>query len=364
MVDFEITIIGGGVVGLSVARELAISGKKVLVIEKNNSFGQENSSRNSGVLHAGIYYLHNSFKNKFCAAGNANLYTYAKERGISFSNCGKIIVATRKNEEIKLNQILSNAEKNDLKLEKLSKKQLKEHEPDLIGESGLFSRTTGIIDIHNLMLNFVGDIENNGGFISFNSEFSHSKNNAENISFFLKNAENEEIKTNSIINCAGLYSHLVAKKIDGINFEDIPNIRYVKGNYMSLSGRSPFKKLVYPIPEEDGLGIHSTLNLDGVTIFGPDTVEVDEIDFQVSKNIERKFVNSISKYWPEVENRTLNYDYCGIRPKMRNNDFSFFFKNLGNECLIINLFGIESPGLTSSMQIGKYILNIFKNEKL
>ncbi len=361
MVDFEVTVIGGGVVGLSIARELSLSGKKVLLIEKNSSFGQENSSRNSGVIHAGIYYPHNSFKNKFCVAGNVSLYSYAKERGIKFSNCGKIIVATSKEQEKKLNQIILNAERNGLILEKLSQRHMKELEPELVGKLGLLSRTTGVIDIHDLMLNFITDIENNGGIISFNSEFSHSVNKTNHISFFLKKNEKEEVKTKSIINSTGLYSHLIATKIDGINADDIPVIRYIKGNYLSLSGKSPFKKLIYPLPEKDGLGIHSTLNLDGVTIFGPDTVEAEEIDFQVTKNIKEKFLKSISKYWPEVKNRNLNYDYCGIRPKHVNNDFSFFTKKLDDDSFIINLFGIESPGLTSSIQIGKYVLKIFEH---
>ncbi len=361
MVDFEVTVIGGGVVGLSIARELSFSGKKVLVIEKNSSFGQENSSRNSGVIHAGIYYPQYSLKNKFCSAGNVSLYSYAKERGIGFSNCGKIVVATSKKEEKKLNQIILNAERNGLILEKLSQSHMKELEPELVGKAGLLSRTTGVIDIHDLMLNFIIDIENNGGIISFNSEFSHSVNKTNHISFFLKKDEKQEVKTKSIINSTGLHSHLIATKIDGINADDIPVIRYIKGNYLSLSGKSPFKKLIYPLPEKNGLGIHSTLNLDGVTIFGPDTVEVEEIDFHVTKNIKEKFLKSISKYWPEVKNRNLNYDYCGIRPKHTNHDFSFFIKKLENDSFIINLFGIESPGLTSSIQIGEYVLNIFKN---
>ena len=364
MVDFEVTIIGGGVVGLSIARELSSLGRKVLVIDKNSSFGQENSLRNSGVIHAGIYYPRDSLKNKFCSIGNKSLYSYAKKRGIRFLNCGKIIVATRKEEEKKLNQIVLNAERNGLILEKLTKKQLKEYEPELVGEKGLLSKTTGIIDIHDLMLNYITDIENNNGLVRFNSEFSHSINKTRHISFFLKKDIKDQVKTKCIINCTGLYSHLVAKKIDGVNIDDIPKIRYVKGNYMSLSGKSPFKKLIYPLPEKDGLGIHSTLNLQGATIFGPDTVEVEKINFRVTKNIKKKFVNSISKYWPEVKNRNLNYDYCGIRPKNHNNDFSFFTKKMGNDSLIINLFGIESPGLTSSIQIGRYVLNIFKNKKI
>ena len=238
MVDFEVTVIGGGVVGLSIARELSLSGKKVLVIEKNSSFGQENSSRNSGVIHAGIYYPHYSFKNKFCATERKFVFI-CKRKSIEFSNCGKIIIATSKAEEEKLNQIILNAKRNGLILEKLSQRRLKELEPELVGEVGLLSRTTGIIDIHDLMLNFITDIEHNGGLVSFNSEFSHSVNKTNHVS--TKKDEKQEVKTKSIINSTGLHSHHIAKKIDGINVDDIPIIRYVKGNYLSLSGKSPFK---------------------------------------------------------------------------------------------------------------------------
>ena len=362
MTDFQITIIGAGIVGLAVARELSFSNKKVLVIEKNSSFGQENSSRNSGVIHAGLYYPYKSFKNRFCRAGNKSLYTYAKDRDINFSNCGKIIVSSGKDEEHKLDQIIKNGQRNGLGLEKLSRKQLKQFEPELEAEGGLLSRTTGIIDIHDLMLNFVADIENNGGHISFNSEFSHSKNQKNHISFFLKDDKKYEITTKSIINCAGLYSHIIAKNIDGICKKEIPEVRYVKGNYMVLSGKSPFKKLIYPIPGKDGLGIHSTINLDGKTLFGPDTIEVNSIDFKVTKSIKRKFIDSISKYWPNVKNRVLNSDYSGIRTKVLNNDFDFKKKKIKDDSMIINLFGIESPGLTSSIQIGKYISKVLQSE--
>ena len=362
MSDFQITIIGAGIIGLSVARELSLSGKKVLVIEKNTAFGQENSARNSGVIHAGLYYPYKSFKNKFCSTGNKSLYSYAKDRGISFLNCGKIIVSTSKDEEFKLDQIMMNGKKNGLKLEKLSQRKLREFEPELHAESGLLSRTTGIIDLHELMLNFVADIENNDGYISFNSEFSHSVNKRNHISFFLKGKKKDEITTKSIINCAGLYSHIVAKNIAGVSKKKIPEVRYVKGNYMILSGKSPFKKLIYPIPGKDGLGIHSTINLDGKTLFGPDTVEVKSIDFKKTKNIKRKFLDSISKYWPNVKNRILNYDYSGIRTKLANNDFYFTKNKIQHDSMVINLFGIESPGLTSSIQIGKYITHILKNE--
>ena len=362
MTDFQITIIGAGIIGLAVARELSLSGKKVLVIEKNTSFGQENSTRNSGVIHAGLYYPYKSFKNKFCSVGNGSLYSYAKDRGISFLNSGKIIVCSSKDEESKLNQIMTNGKKNGLNLEKLSQRKLREFEPELHAESGLLSRTTGIIDLHDLMLNFVADIENNGGFISFNSEFSHSINQKNHISFFLKGKEEYKITTKSIINCAGLYSHIVAKNIAGVSKKKIPEVRYVKGNYMTLTGKSPFKKLIYPIPGKDGLGIHSTINLDGKTLFGPDTVEVNSIDFKVTKNIRRKFIKSISKYWPNIKNRVLNSDYSGIRTKLLNNDFNFQKKKITHDSMIINLFGIESPGLTSSIQIGKHISKVLQSD--
>ncbi len=306
MVDFEATKIGAGVIGLSIARELSKCGKKVLVIEKNKSFGEENSSRNSGVIHAGIYYNENTLKDKWCAKGNSSLYSYAQERKINFIKCGKLIVACNSHEKSQLIKIKENAERNNIKVKLLSKKKIKKLEPKLNVEDALLSENSGIIDVHGLMINFVTDIENAGGIINYNSKFSFSENSKNFISFYVNDDYSFKIKTRILINCAGLNSQILAKKIDGMEKRMIPKIRFVKGNYMSLQGISPFTKLVYPIPQEDGLGIHSTINLQGKTIFGPDTVNVDDINFKVTEDIENKFKKSISKYWPDIMDRKLN----------------------------------------------------------
>ena len=362
MIDFEVTIIGAGIIGLSIARELSQNGKNVLIIEKNKSFGEENSSRNSGVIHAGVYYKNKTLKDKLCAKGNLSLYSYAKERKINFSQCGKLIVACSSNEKEQLLKIKKNAERNNIKLHKLSKKLIQEFEPNLNVEEALLSDRTGIIDVHELMTNFIADIENKGGIINYNTDFSKSENKNDHISFYVDNDFSNKVKTQILINCAGLKSQTIAKRIDGLDEQLIPKIRFVKGNYMSLSGHSPFKKLIYPIPEKDGLGIHSTINLQGKTIFGPDTVNVDGINFKMTEGITEKFQSSISRYWPGIKERELNFDYCGIRPKTEINDFIFLHKKISDKLFILNLFGIESPGLTSCIQIGKYVKKIIEKQ--
>ena len=358
MVDFEATIIGAGVVGLSIARELSKDGKRVLVIEKNKTFGEENSTRNSGVIHSGIYYNEKTLKDKLCAKGSTSLYRYAQERKISFLKCGKLIVACDSYEKKYLIKIKENAERNNVKVDLLSKKKIKLLEPYLNVENALFSENSGIIDVHGLMINFITDIVNTGGIVNFNSKFSFSRNNKNYISLNINDDYSFTVKTKVLINCAGLRSQIIAKEIDGIEQKMIPKIRFVKGNYMGLIGNSPFARLVYPIPKKDGLGIHSTINFQGKTIFGPDTVSVDDINFSVSKNIEKKFKKSISQYWPDVVDRKLSLDYCGIRPKIETNDFMFMCKQIDQKVFIINLFGIESPGLTSCIEIGKYVKNL------
>ena len=362
MIDFEVTIIGAGIIGLSIARELSQNGKNVLVVEKNKSFGEENSSRNSGVIHAGIYYKKETFKDKLCAKGNLSLYSYARERNINFIQCGKLIVACNSNEKDQLLKIQINAERNNIKLQKLSKKLVQEFEPNLHVEEALLSDRTGVIDVHELMTNFIADIENKGGIINYNTEFSKSENSNNHISFYVNNDFSNKIKTQILVNCAGLKSQAIAKRIDGLEENLIPKVRFVKGNYMSLRSSSPFKKLIYPIPEKDGLGIHSTINLQGKTIFGPDTVDVDDINFQMTESITEKFQSSISRYWPGIKDRELNFDYCGIRPKTEINDFIFLHKKISDNLFILNLFGIESPGLTSCIQIGKYVKKIIEKQ--
>ena len=354
MIDFECTIIGAGVIGLAIARRLGQHKRNILILEKNSSFGEENSSHNSGVIHAGIYYKQNSMKAKHCNKGKKLLYEYAKERGINYSRCGKLIVATSKDEVEKLMLIKAIALKSGNILKELDKYAVKSIEPEINCKKALLSENTGIIDVYELMLNLTGDVENQRGTILYNNSFSRAEIGNKYVTVF--NNRNEKVKTSFLINCAGLHSTTVAKNILGTSFQ-VPEVRFVKGNYMKLIGKNNFKKLIYPIPSEDGLGIHLTLNLNGEVIFGPDTEEVKVINLLMKRNLAIKFQESIKKYWPEIKNRKIVNDYCGIRPKIQSNDFMIQNGIERNE-KIINLHGIESPGLTSSLSIGNFIGDI------
>ncbi len=280
--DFQCVIVGAGIIGLSIARCIAKKNKKVLVLEKNKKFGEETSSRNSGVVHAGIYYPKNSLKAKLCAKGNSEIYSYAKQRGIYFKRCGKLIVASNPSEEKVLLKIQQNASENGILLKYKDKKKLKRIEPNLLCHSALYSKTSGIIDSHDLMLNFLNDIEEKKGEIVFNSKVESIQIEKEKIKFSVN--KNNYFSTKILINCSGLHSHILAKKIKGYQKTFIPKINFVKGSYMKLSGKSPFKKLIYPIPTINGLGIHSTLNISGQTIFGPDDEAVKKIDYSINDN--------------------------------------------------------------------------------
>ncbi len=362
MYDFEFTIIGAGIVGLAIARKLALKKKNVLVLEKNNTFGEENSSRNSGVIHAGIYYDHKTLKSILCVKGNKLLYRYAQERNIKYSNCCKLIISNNEAEDSRLLSIKNNAELCGVKLKLLKKKVVEKIEPEINCNSALLSKTTGIIDVHNLMLNFIIDIEKNKGIINYKSKVSKIQKKKNKIYFYLKGIKNRGFTTKFLINCAGLNSTKVANLIVGINKNIIPKLRYVKGNYMKLSGKSPFSRLIYPIPNSDGLGIHSTINLSNETIFGPDNKEISKINFKVDTDIKQKFIGSIKKYWPNIIRREIYPDYSGIRTKVITNDFLIQFPSEHKIDGIINLFGIESPGITSSIAISEYVGNLLEKE--
>ena len=352
--DFDCTIVGAGVVGLAIASVLSRKKISILVLEKNNSFGEHNSSRNSGVIHAGIYYPENSLKAKLCKIGNKMIYKYAKERGVNVLNCGKLIISKNINEEKKLISLKKNAKKIGVELDLLDKKEVQRLESNVLCYSALLSKSTGIIDSHQLMTNFTADVENHGGKIVYNHEVNFIEENKSRVNFKIKDLPNI-FSTKILINSAGLYSHDLAKKIKGFKKNLIPKINLIKGNYFKLLGQSPFKRLIYPLPSKDGLGIHSTINFDNETIFGPDTQKIRKIDFSTPKNLKNKFINSIFSYWPEIKKRNISIDYCGIRTSLDNKDFLIQGYEVHKMQNIINLFGIESPGLTSSLAIGKYI---------
>ena len=284
--DFECVVVGAGVVGLSIARSISKRNKKVFVLEKNRRFGEETSSRNSGVIHAGIYYPKNSLKSIFCVKGNSEIYSFAKNRGINFNKCGKLIIANNPSEEKTLLKIKQNASKSRVSLKYKNNKELKKLEPNLNCLSALYSETSGVIDSHDLMTNFVFDIENKKGELVFKSKVNSINIEKEKIKFSIN--KNNFFTTKVLINCAGLESHLLAKKIKQLNKSLIPKINFVKGSYMKLASKSPFKKLIYPVPTKNGLGIHSTLNIEGQTIFGPDDQVIKKIDYNVSEEKKKK----------------------------------------------------------------------------
>jgi len=371
MDHIEVVVVGAGVVGLAIARELALHGKSVLLVEKEPSFGMSTSSRNSEVIHAGIYYPKDSLKANLCVRGNRLLYSYAKERGVPFNNYGKLIVACAPSEQTSLEQIWHRAQDNGVSgLERMTQSSIQQIEPELNALEGIYSSTTGIIDSHSYMLSLLGDFENAGGVISYRTSFEHAQllNQSERWVIALKSGEDSEvfeISCDHLINCAGLGAVEVAKKIDGLFPLHIPEAYFVKGNYFSLSGKTPFRHLIYPVPEQAGLGVHLTLDLNGRAKFGPDVEHIDSsdeltIDYAVDPSRVGHFEKQIRQYWPGLPSNSLTPDYSGVRPKIKINgtvevDFRIDTAEQHGVPGLINLFGIESPGLTASLAIAQEV---------
>ncbi len=351
-------VIGAGVVGLSVARELCLRGIETCVVEQRPTFGTESSSRNSEVIHAGIYYSPNSLKARLCVTGKKLLYQYCKERNIPHSNTGKLVVANNDAQLASLKSIVHTAKNNGVSdLQILSYDEIREKEPSLDVKHALFSPSSGILDSHQYMLSLIGDIENNGGFIVYNTEFANAEKEPFSWRVTLKDSQVFELKCHQLVNCAGLHAETVANNISKSKHFPIPNVKYAKGNYFAYHGKHNFKHLVYPVPEKDGLGIHLTLDLSGQIRFGPDVEWIEHIDYQVNSRLAKKFYKAIRSYWPEVEEERLSADYSGIRAKIftqhvAHQDFIVQQAIKSNSHGLINLFGIESPGLTASLALG------------
>jgi L-2-hydroxyglutarate oxidase LhgO len=370
MEQVDCLIIGAGVIGLAIARSLSMQGIEVLVLDKETSFGMETSSRNSEVIHAGIYYPKDSLKTKLCVEGRDLLYSYCQERHISHKKCGKLIVACTGQEVDTLKTIQKKAKGNGVhNLAFLSREQVLEKEPDLDVVAGLFSPDTGIIDSHNFMLSLLGDIENNGGTFVPRSKFISGKITSDKFIVNICDTESGQelkIQTKTLINAAGLYAGPLLENLKGFPQKHIPKTYYAKGHYFSLSGTTTFKHLIYPVPEAGGLGIHLTLDMGGGAKFGPNVEWIDEIsDYAADEKLRDVFFENIKKYWPAVKKEALVPGYTGIRPKTAprgsENDFVIQTEKEHGIANLVNLLGIESPGLTSSLAIAaaveKSILN-------
>lgn len=367
MADFnsDIVIIGAGVVGLAIARTLAEQGKEVLILEELPEFGKITSSRNSGVIHAGIYYPEKSLKAKMCVAGNKLIYDYCNKYSIPHKNTKKILVASSE-EQIKIiDDIKIQAEKNGVQnIEKISKSKVSALEPLIICSEALLVPSSGIIDSYSFMNSLEGQIKDSQGMISYNSKVS--KINFDGKSFTLQVRDQESnnftsIECKSIVNSAGLYASTIANSIEELDKKFIPKTYFAKGNYFSLSRDLGIKHLIYPIPEGFGLGIHLTLEMDNTIKFGPDVEWVENIeDYDVKENRKGDFISEILKYFPTLDVNLLTASYSGIRPIMNKKDKSmrdFIIDSHQDHNIsgLINLYGIESPGLTSSLSLAKYI---------
>ena len=359
-------VAGAGVVGLAVARALALSGREAVVVEAESMIGTGTSSRNSEVIHAGIYYPPGSNKARLCVAGKQALYEYCAERGIKHRRCGKLIVATNDNQQDELATIFARAYANGVTdLEHLTKAQAQAMEPDVACTAALHSPSTGIIDSHGYMLTLQGDLEDSGGAIAFGTTISRGEIDASGgVTLHCKDVVSGEdfaLAAPVFVNSAGLGAVALAQSLTGFPAEHIPPAFLARGCYFSLSGRSPFSKLVYPVPEPGGLGVHLTLDLGGQARFGPDVEWIERIDYAVDPRRADKFYAEIRRYWPALPDHALQPSYSGIRPKISGPgepaaDFRVDGPADHGMAGIVNLFGIESPGLTASPAIAAEVM--------
>ncbi len=361
--QIDCVVVGGGVVGLAVARALALQGREVMVLEAAAAIGTGTSSRNSEVIHAGIYYPPGSLKARLCVQGRPMLYDYCEARGIAHSRCGKLIVATSEAQVAQLqgaHGVIAKATANgvhDLTL--LSREQARALEPQLECVAAVHSPSTGIVDSHALMLALQGDLEHAGGIVVLNSPLAAAECARTAITLIAEDGTQLQAKT--VVNAAGLQAPTLAHRFGGLAARFVPPSYYAKGNYFILSGKAPFSRLIYPVPEAAGLGVHLTLDLGGQAKFGPDVQWVNSPDdLLVDPARGDAFYAEVRKYWPALPEGALMAGYAGIRPKLQApgepaKDFVIQGPREHGVPGLVNLFGIESPGLTSSLAIGDYV---------
>lgn len=357
----QCVIVGAGVIGLSIARALAQRGFETLVVESAGGIGTGTSSRNSEVIHAGLYYPQGSLKAKFCVSGRLALYAYCEERGIAHRRCGKLIVATNPGQRDRLESILASARANgveDLRL--LTAAEACQLEPQLHCVAALHSPSTGILDSHGYMLSLRGDAEAAGASFAFNTTVTGLRPAEHGIELSFDGQSEPTLHATILINAAGLNAQTLALSMDAMPRDAVPPLHYAKGNYFSLSGRSPFSRLIYPVPEDGGLGIHLTLDLQGRARFGPDVEWVATPNYDVDPARAARFAPAIRTYWPALPDTALQPAYAGVRPKLSGPggatmDFVIATPADHGVAGLIHLFGFESPGLTGSLAIGEHV---------
>jgi L-2-hydroxyglutarate oxidase LhgO len=364
MFKVEAVVVGAGVIGLAIGRALALRGLEVFVLEKEAGCGYGTSSRNSEVIHAGLYYKTGSLKAQLCVAGRRALYQYCAERGIPHKRCGKLVVATDASEDAYLANLKKRAEANDVEeVELIGESRLKSLEPHLCGTSALISPTTGIIDSHALMLSYQGDAEAAGATVSFRTPVIEAAVSGNAIQLRTGGSEPAELEADLVVNAAGLDAWDFSAHLSGLDVKTIPPRYLAKGSYFGLSGRAPFQHLIYPVPEPGGLGVHLTFDLGGQARFGPDVEWIDRIDYDVEPARCLSFYSVIRRYWPDLADGALTPAYAGIRAKTTGKDQEpgdFVIqgpRDTGHKAYVA-LYGIESPGLTASLAIGDRVTSL------
>ncbi|MDO5102506.1 MAG: NAD(P)/FAD-dependent oxidoreductase [Lautropia sp.] len=404
----DVIIIGAGVVGLACASSLARAGREVLVIEAETAFGTGISSRNSEVIHAGLYYPPGSLKARLCVEGRHKLYNWCTEHAVPHARCGKLIVATHPDQAPALDAIAERARTNGVpELQTIDTAQLRELEPELAGHSALLSPNTGIVDSHSLMLSLLGDAERHGAMLALASPVLGGQATDDGIILHISDHEaqllaprtsplpgtgrsNPEgnhapasllphdtptqrqghppptsttLKARWVINAAGLDAPLLGRQIRSAATAQAPQPHYARGIYFSHTGKTPFSRLIYPIPEAGGLGVHLTLDLGGQAKFGPDVEWIDHPDYTVNPARKERFVQAIQRWWPQLDPNRLQPGYAGIRPKIvgpgqPDADFRIDGPTAHGVPGLIHLYGIESPGLTASLAIAEHVASL------
>ncbi|ASU37864.1 FAD-dependent oxidoreductase [Herbaspirillum sp. meg3] len=364
----DCVVIGAGVVGLAIARAFALAGREVVIVEADTSIGNGISSRNSEVIHAGIYYRPGSLKARLCVEGRALLYRYCEERHVAHQRCGKLLVATSPEQAERMQAIAAHAAQNGVHdLTAIDAAHAKELEPALHCVAALLSPSTGIVDSHGLMQQLLADAEAHGAILALQSQVVAARRTGDNITLDVVTTDGDQMQLSAglVINAGGLAAPRLARCFEGLAPEHIPAAYFAKGNYFSLSGKTPFSRLIYPLPEDGGLGVHLTLDLAGQARFGPDVEWLDvkddrNLDYAVDLRRSERFYASIRRYWPALPDASLQASYSGVRPKLtstsKEEDFLISGPAQHGYAGLINLFGIESPGLTSSLAIAQYVL--------
>ncbi|MGD9785187.1 MAG: NAD(P)/FAD-dependent oxidoreductase [Hyphomicrobiaceae bacterium] len=369
--DIETLVVGGGVVGLACAARLARAGREVLLVEQHARTGEETSSRNSEVIHAGLYYAPGSLKARLCVEGKALLYDFAADNGVPVNSCGKLLVASGRNEIPKLEAIAANARASGIHdLVPVSRQEAQQLEPALACVAAYLSPSTGVIDSHSLMTALEGHMQTGGGTLSLSTRVTDIAH-APSVGFALQlDSEGEQttLTARELVIAGGLWSSDLARRLFDRSSSSAPayrppHTRYAKGHYFTLQGRAPFQRLIYPMPVDGGLGVHLTLDMGGGAKFGPDVTWVDRVtyDFDDADGTRRAtFEREIRRWWPDLPADRLQPGYTGMRPKLSgpgepNADFAIHGPEAHSVPRLVVLYGIESPGLTSSLAIAREV---------